>query len=307
MTDTPKQIRRPLRKRLRNFLGYLLIRFALWLAGLLSWRAVQRLGKALGLFVYLVARGERQKALANLRLAYGDKLSARQRREISRAVFVSLGRGLLELLSVLSGRTSPLDVVAEFKGGEHLRQVLAKGKGAIVVSPHLGNWELLGLIVAAYGYRTSVVARELYDPRLDRLLERLMAARGVMLVKRQGAMMATMRLLKANQMLGLLVDQDTRVESVFADFFGIPAKSPVGPVKLAYASGAAIIPISTRRDEQGMHHVVIEPPLRLLGSRDDQSHLLADVAAGNRVIEEQVRACPGQWVWIHERWKSRPE
>ncbi len=307
MVERSEKTRRPLRKRIRNYLAYLAIRCLLWFVGLLNWRSAQRLGAAFGVLVYVVAAGERAKVIANLRLAYGEELTARERTKLTRAVFISLGRGLFELFNVLGGTTtSPLDLIAEFKGEEHLRAVLAEGKGAVVLSCHLGNWDLMALYMAARGYRVNAVARELFYPRLDELFNRLLRAKGVNFIMRQSSLLSTMRALYKNQLLGLLADQDTRVESVFADFFGVPAKTPVGPVKLAYASGAALIPVFITRDTDGRHRIVVEPPLRLFGSKGNERALEQDVAACNKIIERHVRRCPEQWVWMHERWKTRP-
>jgi len=252
-------------------------------------------------------RAARRTVIANLSLAYGEKLTARQRRKLTRGVFVSLGRGLFELINLLGSGTSPLAMVAEFEGEEHLRAALAKGKGCLVLTAHLGNWQLLPLFLTAHGYRGTAVARELYYPPLSKLYWQRTRDKGLALLERKGSMLQTMRVLKENQILGLVVDQDTQVESVFVDFFGHAAKTPAGPAKLSYASGAPIVPIFITRRQDGRHRVVAEPELALAGKRNDESKLLADVALYNEVIERHVRANPDQWVWIHERWRSRPE
>ena len=115
---------------------------------------------------------------------------------------------------------------------------------------------------------------------------------------------ALLRVLRRGEILGLLMDQDTNVQGVFAPFFGRPAHTPVGPVRLAMRTGAPLVPMALYREGEG-YHLVVQPPIPLPDTGDREADLREGVARCNRTLEALIRRHPEQWVWMHRRWKTK--
>jgi KDO2-lipid IV(A) lauroyltransferase len=196
--------------------------------------------------------------------------------------------------------------LVEFHELEHLDEALARGRGVIMISAHLGNWEVLGGALAARGDPLHVVAREIFDARSDRLLNAVRRELGVIVHPRQAGLFPVVRALRAGHIVGTLVDQDTEGPGVFTDFFGVPARTPRAPFALARRLGAALVPVLIRLDASGCHRVRVFPELKASGAADEEQALKSMVEAWNRILETSIRAHPEQWVWHHRRWKSRP-
>ncbi len=262
--------------------------------------AASVLGAAFGGLAFALAGGERRKALASLAVAFPTKTEA-ERVDLARQCFRHLGRSLLELVCVDQidrdveewVRWSPQDRAV-------LDNALARQKGVVFVSGHLGSWELLARRVALSGYPCQTIAKETTDVRTTAMIEAFRASSKLESIwrGRPGAAKAMLRALKAGQILGLLIDQDTDVQSVWVPFFGHPAKTPRAAADLALRTGAAVVMGFCRRETDGRYRIVMREV-----STDglDSERLTARMTAE---IEAAVRAAPEQWVWMHRRWKS---
>lgn len=293
-------------QKVKNTLIYFFIRALLACAGILPWRPALAAGGFLGWCFQAAVPRERERACANLKLAFPE-LPEPQRRRLARNTFIALGRTSLEFLALqaLDGRAIAR-LVEAVEGRAHMEAALAKGKGVVCLTAHLGNWEILPVFTTCQGWPSAVVAQELYDPRLDRLLNRFREQRGVQVLKRGQITAAIARCLKSNRLLGILNDQDTDVDSRWAPFFNRPAKTPVGALRLARRLGAAVVPIFIARAASGRNRVYIEPELSLPHTADEGADLLEGARLCNHVIETYIRRFPEQWVWFHQRWKSPP-
>ncbi len=297
----------PLRTRLRRFVRFLLLRVALSVARLLPLPVASGLGRHLGALAWVLARGERRKALASLRTAFPES-PERAREALGRACFEHLGRTALELVRV-DALDARRQAAVEWADGARatLDAALAAGRGVVFVTGHCGNWELLARSVALEGYPVSVVGKETSDRRTTRLVEDFRASGHMHVIWRgaPGAARALLRTLKSNGLLGLLIDQDTRVQSVWVPFFGRPAKTPRAAADLVLRTGAAPVLGFCTRVAPLKYRLTIEALPRPEGT--DEAASVALTAAFTRGIEAQIRAHPEQWVWMHERWKSPPE
>jgi KDO2-lipid IV(A) lauroyltransferase len=193
-------------------------------------------------------------------------------------------------------------VVAEVTGLEHLEAARARGRGAILMTGHFGNFELLG---AWLGQRNPVdfVVRPLSNPHVERwILERRVAAGVGTIATRDARRIYTS--LRANRWIAMLADQDARRHGVFVPFMGRPASTPIGPARVAIGTGAPIIMGFPWRLPDGRHHLEIEPPL---WPRDDVADPVLDLTARHAArLEAWVRRYPSQWFWLHRRWKTQP-
>jgi len=203
----------------------------------------------------------------------------------------------------------PLERVAaqvRLEGLEHLRAVLDRHGRALVLTAHLGNWELLTLAPVLTGYPLTVVARALDSPSLDAWADRLRRTAGVEVVDKRQALRPVLEALRRGRLVGVLLDQNaSRREGVFVPFFGRLASTSRAMAVLALRTRTPVIPAFTRRLAPGCHEITIHPPLPLPEVSDEEAirRLTADCTAA---IEAAVRTTPEQWLWAHDRWRTRP-
>lgn len=273
----------------------------------LPWRVALGLGAGIGHLAYLLQPRRRRRARESLGRAFGDRLDRKALRRLERMVFVGLAKNLAEIGWALAD-PARVDGLMRIEGGEHLRAALDRGRGAVLITGHLGSWELLAAALVRGGFPLSVIAREASDGRVNEFLVGLRRRFGVRTVLRgsPGAARDILRTLKAGEVLGCLIDQDTRVEGVFVDFFGKPAFTPTGPTTLALRGGAPVVLAACWREPDGRHRARFEPPLTLDRGPDLAADVARHTAAFTGWLEARVREHPDQWVWIHRRWRRQP-
>lgn len=299
--------RPPLLKRSKRVLRYALVRVALAMVASLPPRLAGRMGRAFGALAFFVARTERRRALDSLARAFPD-LPEAERVRLAKACFRHLGQCAFELACIRK-LDAELERWVEWPEADRsvLEHALAKGKGVLFVSGHVGNWELLARRVAMAGYPCQTIAKETTDPRLTRLVERFREAGRLKSIWRgqDGAAKAMLKALKGGEILGMLIDQDTKVQSVFVPFFGHLASTPRAAADLALRTGAAVVVGFCQRQEGGRYRLsmkeVAVPP-----SGDREADAVALTARMTEEIEQAIRRAPAQWVWMHRRWKTRP-
>jgi KDO2-lipid IV(A) lauroyltransferase len=282
------------------------VRALLALVAQLPLRLAARLGAKVGALAFRVAGRERAKALASLQMAF-PLATPGEREDLARRAFIHWGTTAGELACVrqLDARR---DELIEWPEEDRARMdsALARGKGVVFVTGHVGNWEILARHVALSGYPCAVIGREASDPRTTQLIERFRSDGKLRVIWRghRGAAKDMLRTLRGNGVLGLLIDQDTRVQSVWVPFFGHAAKTPRAAADLALRTKAVpILGFAIRVGEGRFRLSMREVPLP---PGDGEEAVLALTAELTRGIEEQIRAHPEQWVWMHERWKSPP-
>ncbi len=303
MAKKKKKIKHRLRKELLYYCAVIVLALArLVPATLLFW-----LGSFGGWCAYYLLRRERRKTLANLKVAYGREKCDEERARIARAVFVNLGRTMFELASYPRFNSRNIHRVVSMEGKEIIDRELRRGKGIIIITGHIGNWELIPTYFVALGYTGGVVARKVYFEKYERLLSRLRRSKGFRIFYRDESPKHILKALKNNEVVGILADQDVRkLDGVFVDFFGTHAYTPTAPVLLATKSGAPLIPSRIIREGR-THRIVIEEPIELRSTGDNDSDLVYNTQQWSRHIERYVREHPEQWVWMHRRWRTRPE
>jgi KDO2-lipid IV(A) lauroyltransferase len=293
----PERTRRPLRSALLATFERAL---ALFLERL-EWRDAQAFGRALGRLGWALAARDRRRTLDHLALALPER-SAAERRRIGRASFAHFGTMLAECLW-LRGRDGPevLRRVA-FEGWAEIERCRAAARPLLVLTGHCGNWELLAAALNVRGLAMSVVARGLHEAGLQETLLALRARFGTRTIVRgtPGAARELLRAMRGGGALGMLIDQDTKVEGVWVPFLGRPAFTPVGAAELALRFRAVVLPTFIERRPDGSHVARIESRLELATDPIAATQQMTDR------IERQIRRVPEQWVWMHRRWRRRP-
>ncbi len=274
---------------------------------LLPRRAALAWGAAVGDAAWCAAPGTRRKALRHLSIAFGKERSGAAIRQLSRASFRALGRNVVDTVQ-LAARDAPwLRTHVRAEGLEHLERAAARHRGIVVPTGHIGNWELLAAWVAAQGYTVNALGTELYDPRLDHLITRGRRRNGLRTVARGRQTRELIRALRRGEVVGLLMDQDTRVDSVFVEVFGHPAATPVGPALLALRTGAAVVPMTIRREPDHTFTAAIGPEVATdPGAPDLRAEATRVTAVCAQILEAAIRARPQEWVWMHDRWRTEP-
>jgi Kdo2-lipid IVA lauroyltransferase/acyltransferase len=237
---------------------------------------------------YRLAGRQRRAGMRNLRMAMPE-LSDRERLAILRGSFSSLGRLLV--------------------GFEHYETAVKRGQGVIFLTGHFGSWELSCFAHSLHGHPMKFVVREIDNARVERLIGSYRERAGNTPIEKRHASRDILRALRNNETIGILVDQNTtRDEGVFVDFFGIPAATTPAIATLALRTGAAVVPgflIWDRKTRK--HRLHFDPPMELITTGDPARDILENTRACNAVLERMIRLYPDQWLWIHRRWKTRPE
>ncbi len=293
-------------RTLRHDLGWLVLRGFLAAARPMPLGWLRALGSGAGALASRLARADRERALANLRRAFPEHDDTWAWVTL-RATARHLGELLGEIGWLWSAAPDRLTASTELAGLEHLAGDGAGRHGAVLVTGHCGNWEWMNLALGACGIPMTVAAREVYDPRLDRVARRLRGRFGGDTVLRgPEAGGRLVRALRKGRVAGFLIDQDIDAPGAFVTFFGSPAWTPVGAAVLALRTGAPVVPGFATRLPDGRMQLRFEPPLAHPegGTLEERAALLT--ARLTARIEAQIRSSPAQWVWMHRRWKRRP-
>jgi KDO2-lipid IV(A) lauroyltransferase len=299
-------VARPLQK-FKNHLIYFSVRGLLFFLALTPRPLAASLGRAFGAFFFTLAGGERRKTLRHLALAFPN-LSEAARHKLAGRVWRGFGRTVFETARWLKWPSAKIAAqAARVEGWPHLEKALAKGKGVLLVTAHLGNWELLAAALAAR-VPAGAVAQKIYDSRFDSLITDFRENHlGVSMIKRGMALRGILEALKKNQLVIVLCDQDSGKDGVFVPFFGRSAWTQSGTARIALKTGAALVPAFMVRGEDGLFEMRVEKEIPLPSGADMEKKVLETVRRYTEVIESFVRAYPDQWVWMHERWRTRPE
>jgi Kdo2-lipid IVA lauroyltransferase/acyltransferase len=233
-------------------------------------------------------------------------MSAAERKRIARESLDNLARGIFMFPRMPRFGAKEWAAHMELQGLEHLEKALAGGKGALSFTAHFGCWEAIATYMPLRAPESSLVVRPLDNPKLDHLVSQVRACNGGRIVSKRNLYKEGIRTLRGNHWLGLLIDQNFSPGNLFVDFFGRPAATTSIVSVLARRTGAPVLPIHNEWDGEKMR-IILEPPLALSQHPDPVRALAEDTQAMTRIIEGWIRKKPGQWLWMHNRWKRRPQ
>lgn len=252
-------------------------------------------------------RDARKTTLKNLNSVFGKAKSQEQLRKIGQNVFENIGKNAADVARFAELNPSKIDKMIDVKGLEHFHSAYERGKGVIILTGHIGNFELLAAYLSLKGYKVSVIGRDVYDPRLNKLLIKNRESVGVENISSSEDVRKALKTLRTGRALGIVADQDsTRVKGIFVNFFGRAAKTPVGPALLHLRLGSPIVPIIVLRNGTEKYKMLIKPALEFQPQGDKKKDVKELTQRYTEVLEQTIREHPSQWVWMHKRWKSRP-
>ncbi len=254
---------------------------------------------------YHVSTKHRMITLYNLRCAFPEK-DVEEIVKIAKGVYRTIGTIAGEFFDIPYLTKENIGKLVEVEGLENAAQAYEKKKGVLFIGAHFGNWELSAAAFSLYVRPATVIYRPLDNPVLDELVRYVRSSPGNIPLAMAHAMRPMIRTLKNNEAIGLLIDQNMAwQEGVFVDFFGRPACTTDGPALLAMHSGAAVIPAYLARLPDGRYRLVIEKEIELVHTGDRNADAIANTQLFTKRIEEIVRRYPDQWLWIHQRWKTK--
>jgi KDO2-lipid IV(A) lauroyltransferase len=275
-------------------------------SGLLRPWSVRAIGNSLGSLFYVLSSRYRKVALKNLRAAYGHEKSETEIRKMAKQVFRHFTRGAVEFFYFLSLSREQIDAMIDCEGREHIDRALEEGNGCIVITAHYGNWELLARKLAMYGYKANVIARDSDDPGMTGIATRIRESGGYRVFDKDQPLIGAMRVLKHNEVLGILPDQNDP-QGIFVDFFSRPVATATGPAVFSLRTGAPLVPAFAPRMSNGRYKATVYPRIEFTPSGDDDKDIRDLTTLMNQAIEREVRSNPSQWLWLHDRWKFSPE
>ena len=300
------------------WLEYIPVRILFAILGLLPRRSSLRVGESIGRLAYRFAGGFRRVALRNLEIAFPEK-SLEDRESIARGSFENLGRVLGELTQFPKATLASLrdQVVFEFESEANrnapeiarAEKERAKGRGILLLGPHLGNWEIGVFAYSALQHKLTYLARPLDNPLIEDFTVRLRTRFGNEPIDKNNSVSKTMSILREGGILGVLPDVNVLPrDGVFVPFFGTLACTTSGVAMIAARTNAMIIPMCCVWDKSSERYRVMYGKIIEHANTGDRHQDIVDTtAAFTTAMEKFIRAYPDQWLWIHKRWKVRPE
>ena len=273
---------------------------------LLPFRIASGIGGTLGVLGYRL--GIRSHVVeAQIAFAFPE-LSAAQVRRIARESYDNLGRTSIEAAMMEKCESKSMtDLFETIDGWEHIESALEQGRGALLVTGHLGNWEVGGACIAAKGTRVDAVARHMSNRLFEKYLTEVREQNGLRIVFDEQAVRQIPRSLRENRIGGFLVDQGVAgLASTFVPFFGRMAKTPRGPAVFMQRLNVPMVFAVAVREPSRKYRLIIEP-IAAVNTGDRDADATAVVAEFTARLEHWVRRYPGQYFWQHRRWKYQPD
>jgi KDO2-lipid IV(A) lauroyltransferase len=286
-----------------GLLAYAIYRPTAAVIGLLSHGAVVRLGRFAGKFAYRFCRRQRRVALDNLRHAFPDK-TPEEREAIARECFGTACTVILEMLSCKTLLRDYHELVT-VQGFEHVEAAQKAGKPVLFFTGHLASWEALLLICGVLKLPFTVVARPIANEWIYRHIARTRRRSGVALFDKHDITRDVLRVLRAKEMIGFAGDQYAGSDGIFVQFFGRPASTSPAMALFARRTGAVIIPAFDHFEPDNTHAPVIHPGFEVAHTEDAQRDLFEATQRMMTLLEQEIRKTPGQWLWMHRKWRPR--
>jgi len=295
--------------KLQTLLEYSAAKSALAALGRLPPPAAYSVGRAMSKLAYLAAGELRRTGAINLRLAFPEKTDE-ERAQLLRETFDNLGR-LLGFFSQFSSRSrEELKQLIEVRGLENLEAAKAvHGNRLILYTGHLGAWELTSFGLSLVNHPFTFLVRRLDNPRIEELVDGVRKKFGNETIDKLSAARSMLKILRSGETpLGLLPDLNTLDdEAIFVDFMGVPAATTFVVAKLAVRMKTPLVPVfAPWSEEKRKYLLIVEPAIPVETTGDEDADVRQLTIKLTQRIENQIRQYPGQWLWIHKRWKTRP-
>jgi len=294
------------RKTIARTLGRYVLLALMCFVRLLPLPFALALGRGLGTFTRWVSRKRYRVALKNLQIAYGDTLSEKERERIAKESFRHFGMFVIESIKFAYMSDAQIERLLDVHPDtlNTIRKGLAHGKGCLLLTGHFGSFEIQARWLVTQGHEVIALARETRDPGTTDLMTRLRERNRIQVVALGRSLKPILAGLKRNACIAIVCDQNAA--DVFVPFFGHPTGTVDGPARIALKTGAPILFCFCVRNDRGRYTIRIQGPYHAQPTCDEQADIARIMTEVNQRLESAIRACPEQWLWFHDRWKSSP-
>jgi len=292
-------------KKVQNVLEYALVIFISKLARLLPLRFALWCGRALGDFIFYIIPIRKKVSIENLAGAFPEK-SQKEIHKIARRTYQNFGQNIIEFMREPKASPEILTKRVKFVNQELLENAIKNGKGAILLSGHFGNWEIMAAAISALGYPMLAIAREQRNTLINHIINDYRAAVNIGTIQLGMALRGVLKALRGNNFIAMLGDQDAHDEGVFVNFLGKPSATARGPALFTIKTGAPLIFAACVRQKDGNHIAYFEKVQSsdLHGLTEENIRILTQRHAN--LLEARIRKSPDHWFWMHKRWKTKP-
>ena len=293
---------------IRHRFEYVVVLFLIFILKDLSAKTIFRLGRILGNLSYKLATKRKRVALINLNIAFGDKKSNKEKKQIIKNSFIQVALSTLQSLWILKypNRVNQL-IEGEPIGLDIVKKCLERRRGIFFLTAHYGNWEIMGI---DHGYRGACklnsIIRRLDNPYLNEVVLKFRTVSGNGIFCRDESLLQIVRAIKNNEAVAVMMDQNTAKGGVFVDFFGRKAATARSVARLSYRTGTPILPFFCYPTGKGTYRVKYGPELTLKKTGHREHDVIEWTQACEKFIEKTIQDTPDPWIWAHRRWKTRP-
>ncbi len=265
------------------------------------------IGAVIGAIAYRVLGRLQRVGLRNLEIAFPE-ITAKEREAILRSEYRNLGLLMAEFCKMPDYTAATASRFIRYEGLENYLSARERGKGVLVLTGHLGAWELSSFFHSLMGMPMGMVIRRLDNPLVDAFVNRIRCLRGNRVIHKDDFARGLIASMRAGETVGILMDTNmTPPQGVFVPFFGVPACTASGMARIAAKTGAAVVPGFLLWEESEKRYVLhFGEELEVVHTGDAEQDALVNTATFTAAIEGYVRRYPEQWLWVHRRWKTRP-
>lgn len=282
-----------------------ILRGVAWLFAALPPKACMAVGRFFGFLFGRVIRYHRRDAFEALERSL-PQTSKEERRGIVNRMYRNLGTNVVESLRLAGGKSDQVDEHLTVSGVEHVQEALKQEKGGLVLTAHFGNWDLLSVLTTKLGYPLTIISKDVKNEALNDFWMGMRRDFDLKIVPAHNSYRACRAALKRNGLVGFILDQNMiDKEGIFVDFFAKPACTTPGLAFMSAQSKAPVIPVFIRRVDGWQHAVEVLPPIDAPPDREEET-IHAYTQRYTKIIEDEVRRHPDQWIWIHRRWRTQP-
>lgn len=295
-----------LKRAVRNPAMNLFFILFFFLGRMLPRRLLIFIGRQLGKLSYQLFPSEKKKTIIHLSQAFPEK-SLEDISRISRDVFINIGMNFAELIWLPRMKKKHIDRIIEFEGLSILEKLKKRNRPVMIITGHIGNWELLAAAASFKGYPSAVIARRQNNSWINNKIIKMRKKWNVETILREedGSSRKILKVLKNGGFLATLMDQDTKIDSVFVNFFGRKAYTPSGPAAISLRSGCEVVIAYIHRNKSLKHQVKFRYVTPIVSTGHREEDIVNRTQQYTSMLEEAIRESPEQWVWMHKRWKTQ--
>jgi len=286
-----------------NAWQYYLLKVLSFLICLLPYKGVLWLGKILGKLYYRIAARQRRRALLQIQESLGISLEAAQKHIDS--LFVKLGQTFVEMLYMPALTLDKLHQYITIENRHFLAEAVEQGRGVVLLTAHVGNWEWLGASLAMDGFPLAAVIKRQPNDQHTRILNEYREMAGIEIFARGTTeLVSAARALKKGKILGFLADQDAGTTGLFIEFLGKMSSTPTGPTVFAKKFKAPVVPVFMVRKPEGGHRIIIHEPFYYEDTGNEVEDNYKITVKMTNIIENTIREYPDEWLWFQKRWNT---